>query len=305
MDLTTIIQVAIGMLFIWVILAMITSQVQEWISSILKWRAGMLEDSIGNMLGNKELRAQFYDHPLIQGLFTNHGQRKPAGIPDDKFALVVFEMLINAGQQGDQIKSTFESLKQGVNTLKDREGFTQIARSMDTLLLGIEEKADQTVDAVTEARHRMESWFNNAMERLIGAYKRRVQIVAIIAGVLIAVALNADSVAIANKLWIDPATRASAVAQAQNALDQADAANTSSTQAGDTAELQAAVSENIDQLQALSIPLGWSKENTPEDFNGWMVKFGGLLVSGAAAAQGAPFWFDVMRKLISRPKPAD
>jgi hypothetical protein len=41
--------------------------------------------------------------------------------------------------------------------------------------------------------------------------------------------------------------------------------------------------------------------------NGWgmLVKLFGYLLSGAAAAQGAPFWFDVLRKMVgSKPQPS-
>ena len=168
---------------------------------------------------------------------------------------------------------------------------------MDTLLLGIEEKADQTVDAVTEARRRMEGWFNDGMERLVGAYKRRVQIMAVIAGMLIAVVLNADSIAIVDKLWTDPLVRDALVASAAQSVVDADASNTgtgsesSETPATtpDTATTEAPtrneVTANVQKLEELSIPLGWSQENIPADTNGWLVKICGLLVSGAAAAQ--------------------
>ena len=35
MDITAIIQVAIGIIFVWIMLAVITSQIQEWVASIL------------------------------------------------------------------------------------------------------------------------------------------------------------------------------------------------------------------------------------------------------------------------------
>ncbi|MBK9928241.1 MAG: hypothetical protein IPP66_23500 [Anaerolineales bacterium] len=97
MDLTTIIQVAIGIIFVWVILAVITSQIQEWIASGLAWRASMLENAIEQMLGNPEVKNKLYNHPLIQGLYSSNGKRKPGGIPQDKFAMVLFEEVINSG----------------------------------------------------------------------------------------------------------------------------------------------------------------------------------------------------------------
>jgi hypothetical protein len=34
-------------------------------------------------------------------------------------------------------------------------------------------------------------------------------------------------------------------------------------------------------------------------FSGWALKIFGILITGIAAAQGAPFWFDVLKKLIN------
>jgi hypothetical protein len=292
MSINTIIQVAIGLFFIWIILAMITSQIQEWIASMLSWRAGMLEDAIGTLLGNQELRERFYQHPLIMALYTNHGRRKPGGIPDDKFALVVLEMLIESGKSGDEIRSTFGKLKEGIQTLKGREGFDRIASSLETLLIGIEERVDVTVDSFTETRKRVESWFNDSMDRLTNSYRRRVQIVAITVGILLASILNVDSIDIATQLWTDPLIRAAVVEQA----GQLDSNGQPSDQPMDPQD----ITDIVNQLDELAIPIGWTKENFPVDGYGWLVKFGGLIITAAAAAQGAPFWFDLMRKLLGR-----
>ncbi|HSM72160.1 MAG TPA: hypothetical protein VK851_11510 [Anaerolineales bacterium] len=292
MSINTIIQVAIGLFFIWIILAMITSQIQEWIASMLSWRAGMLEDAIGTLLGNQELRERFYQHPLIKAFYTNHGKRKPGGIPDDKFALVVLEMLIESGKSGEEIKSAFESLKEGIQSLKGQEGFDRIASSLETLLIGIEGRADATVDSFTEARKRVEGWFNDSMDSLTNAYRRRVQIVAITVGILLASVLNVDSIAIATQLWSDPLIRAAVVEQA----GQLDSTGQPSDQLMDPQD----VTDIVNQLEELAIPIGWTKENFPVDGYGWFIKIGGLLITAAASAQGAPFWFDLMRKLLGR-----
>src|ERR1044071_3287080 len=177
MDLSTIIQVAIGIVFVWVAMAIVTSQIQEWISSILAWRAQMLEDTIVGMLGDKDLTAKVYNHPLIKALWTNHGQRKPGGIPEDKFALVLFEAVMNANAATAEVKDSFLRFQQNVEMLKNSENheLQNFAISMDTLLIGIEHNAENAAAAITQARQRVESWFNNAMERVGGAYRRRVR----------------------------------------------------------------------------------------------------------------------------------
>lgn len=298
MDITVILQVAIGIIFVWVILASITSQIQEWAASIFAWRSNMLEDSIAQMLGDPDLKNKVYNHPLIKGLFTNRGKRKPGGIPQDKFALVLFDAVLNSGATAAEAKNTFENLKQNVEALKNKgesEDLKKFATAMDTLLIGIEEKADDTAHAITEARLRVESWFNNSMERLIGAYRRRIQIVGIVVGLVVSIALNVDSLAIINALWKDPVVRQAVVAQA----DKLPPPDTQSTQPPSIED----IAKNVNQLNVLSLPVGWSSKNIPTNAGGWASKFFGILLSGMAAAQGAPYWFDLMRKLISRNPP--
>jgi hypothetical protein len=296
MDISAILQVAIGIIFVWVMLAVITSQVQEWIASILAWRASMLEDTVVNMLGDPGLTQKIYNHPLIKGLWTNNGKRKPGGIPQDKFALVLFEAVMTADQTTAEIKDTFLRLKQNVVNLKASKNheLQKFATSLDTLMIGIEEKTDDATHAITETRLRVESWFNDSMERLGGAYKRRVQIIAIVVGIAISAILNVDTAAIVNTLWRDPAIRQAIVTEAS----QLPAPNTQ--QPGQPAPSAQEILKNMDQLNALSLPIGWSSKNIPSDSNGWAVKIIGILLSGMAAAQGAPYWFDLMRKLLNR-----
>jgi len=299
MDLTTIIQVAIGIIFVWVILAVITSQVQEWVASIFSWRATFLEDAVKQMLGNPEVKNKVYSHPLIQGLYTNDGKRKPAGIPQDKFALVLFEEVINSGITVADAKNTFDNLKKSVAALKAKgEGnpMTNFAKSLDTLLIGIEEKADDATHSITEARIRVESWFNDSMERLGGAYRRRMQITGLIVGITVAAVLNVDTGAIMTTLWKDPILR-------QAIVTQANQVQASDIQPGETAPTVEDIAKNAEKLNVLSLPIGWSAKNIPTTANGWVAKIVGILLSGMAAAQGAPYWFDIMRKLVTRNPP--
>src|SRR5689334_6723380 len=80
MDLGAIAQVAIGLIFVWIVLSLTTIQIQEWINTRLDKRARDMEDAIHEMLANPNLKAQFYDHPVIRGL-TAKKRKKPSRVP--------------------------------------------------------------------------------------------------------------------------------------------------------------------------------------------------------------------------------
>ena len=66
-------------------------------------------------------------------------------------------------------------------------------------------------------------------------------------------------------------------------------------------------------LTALNLPFGWTQcaappkagtlcvngTELPGDGLGWLAKLAGVFITGLAAMQGGPFWFDILGKLIS------
>jgi hypothetical protein len=301
MSLTVIIQVAVGIMFVWILLALITSQIQDWVAQLFKWKANLLEQTIQGLLsGDEALKAKFYSHPLIQGLHTDNGKRKPGGIPSDKFALVLMDVFMKAGSEKslfNEAEPTFEKLQKsisGMRALTDDSTVTKLAATMDTLLLDVKETVKKSDAGIAATRERLESWFDDSMDRLRGAYVRRMQSIAIIIGILLAAALNVDTLAIVNTLWNDPAARAALVEQANQLPD-----STGTTPAPGTTT-QEDILKAIENLQGLSLPIGWSQDTLPKTQDDWVSKIIGLLISGVAAAQGAPFWFDIMKKLLNK-----
>lgn len=297
MNIGTIIEVAIGVMFVWIMLAAVTSQVQDWVSQWLQWRPQLLEESIRNILADDELAHKFYDHPLIKSLHSQGGARKPSQIPNRQFASVIFDMVINAGTQesaGQDMQVALEKFRSNITAFRRNTGndLNNLAQSLDTILVDVSANVEKADQSLAEARTRIESWFNDSMDRLSGAYKRKAQAASLLIGVIIALVLNADSLAIANKLWSDPLVREAIVAQAEQYKPTEDQTGTNPEEA---------IAQSIGKLQGLSVPIGWTSDNMPKsgDVNGWLMKIGGIIMSGVAAAQGAPFWFDMMRKLLS------
>lgn len=68
MNLPLAIDVAIGLLFIYLTLSLLASEIQELISTILQWRAEHLKKSIENLLTDVKLADQLYTSSLIKAL---------------------------------------------------------------------------------------------------------------------------------------------------------------------------------------------------------------------------------------------
>src|SRR5512139_3021309 len=139
MDLGAVLEVAIGLIFVWIVLSLATIQIQEWISIRLDRRAKDLEASLHEMLANPNLKSQFYDHPIIRGLtarkrkkpstvpawfyrnplvrgFTREKRKLPSYIPARSFAQAIFDITMTAGTESSLIQ-------QGI--LKIRDDFQQ------------------------------------------------------------------------------------------------------------------------------------------------------------------------------------
>ncbi len=102
MYLQEILEVAIGLVFIWLVLSIAAMTIQEWIENILNGRAKDLENAIREMLNSRELAKNLYEHPLISSLYSapqnpRKKPRLPSYIPPNKFASALFELVVKAG----------------------------------------------------------------------------------------------------------------------------------------------------------------------------------------------------------------
>lgn len=112
MQFTTVLNVVIGLIFVWLVLSLAVMNIQEWIASKLRWRSTMLESTIRNLLADPGLTDQFYNHPLIRSLFSGYdGASKPSYIPSGQFTLTLFDIVINAGTEASLIQQQLYKLR--------------------------------------------------------------------------------------------------------------------------------------------------------------------------------------------------
>jgi hypothetical protein len=245
------------------------------------------------------------------------------------------ESIFNSLQQSEITReSTSDKVRLGIAAMAVTH--PRLKQILHALINGADDYLWQAENIMKQARENVEKWFDNSMDRLSGWYKRRAQLLAFTIGFVIAVFANVDSVLLANQLWRQPTLRdklelqaALLVLQNQNETEQEslDQAVLSSAEIGamslpigwigkpqainskglvnvsaDKSVACALIPKNGDDIYGFSITgRCYPIANAPfiYDLSGWLQKFLGLLITGLAAAQGAPFWFDVLKKVVN------
>lgn len=156
MNLGAILEVTIGIIFVWIVLSLTTIQFQEWISTRLDKRARDMEVAIHEMLANPNLKAQFYDHPVIRGLtakkrrkpsetprwyyrwpiirgFTKEKRRIPSYIPSQQFALTLFDIALTAGTESSVIQQGLLKIRDDLENEKRLTVYEAIIEELNLL----------------------------------------------------------------------------------------------------------------------------------------------------------------------------
>ena len=83
----------IGMVFVYLMLSLAVTALQEGLASLFRRRARTLASGIRNLLRDDALLESVYAHPLIQGLHLSKRQAQRMWSLDDRTADVIFSAL--------------------------------------------------------------------------------------------------------------------------------------------------------------------------------------------------------------------
>ena len=300
-----VLDVIVGLVFVYLLLSIICTSVNEMIVSLFSLRGRTLAKGIANLLADKQmngLEKLIYDHPLVQSLYR--GSRKPSFIPSHTFAQAFLDG-IAPGK--DDAKATMSDIRTAVNGLPDDSELKRI------LLVFLRQSGDD----FEKFQNNIETWFDDAMARVSGWYKRQSQIIILVLAFLITGITNADTLRIVTQLSADPALRAAVASQAKGFAGQRGneaiqppktagqdsspsagkdgGASTVQPQSSTTGDQQETLRKTLQSVQQTGIHFGW--ETMPEKWE-WVDKAIGLLLTAIAVSLGAPFWFDILDKVI-------
>ena len=307
---SSVVDVGIGLIFVYLILGLMCTTVNEWWAQFTEMRAKNLKAGIQGLLPG--LADEFYQHALVKSLSKSGAN--PSYIPARAFAFALLDLLAKKTPAA-AATTPLAAIKSSIASLPASD----TKQSLELLL----QHSDD--DLVVFQKH-VETWFDDAMDRVSGWYKKKSQILTALVAAGITIFANADSVQIARKLFLNPTLRDKIVQEA--------AAQSKQPQ-GQSQEAQGLTPQEKADLGELT---GWSTEfksfhrlqatqaNKPssqiiaagndDSFPGldfitqqgvfwpwlWTIVPGhllGWLLTAIAVSLGAPFWFDTLNKFMN------
>jgi len=324
---SAVLDVAIGVIFGFLAVSLITSAAVEALNSACKWRSSTLLSGIKSLVNDPTctaLAAELYQHAAInpRGSVANPLTNKPAYIDKTQFAAAFLDITGLSGASPGLAPgpAAVTALTTAITTK-----FAGAAANpqMQQMLTGMVQRANGDIDAVKKD---LASWFDNAMDRVSGAFKRWTQLLSVVIALAIAVLFNVDAFHVASGVWKQPTLSAQlkVPAAAQLVLPASAPADAHGITQAQMEAAALAMSEVLDQ----KLPLGWAPGHflqlqvpdptaagkPPVWVNVWesdagLRTFCGWLVTAFATLFGAPFWFDVLQGFVrlkgAGPSPAE
>jgi hypothetical protein len=303
LDLTGLpaLDLALGLAFIFFLVASLAATIQELIASFLGLRARTLEQGLRSLLEDPKegwkYVDRFYDHPLIASLY-----RTPSVFDKPKAE--------GTDEKGrNERKGKRGPIKRAAAFVVPTRGPSYISpRSFALIVLGdhaggaLPEAVQQRIaplvaDAAGAAetlRTNLEAFYDDTMARVSGWYKRKTQIMLIVIGALLVPAVNVNTLTMAERMWKDETVRSAVVAQAQAVASATP--DPAQPKAPATQRLTDAA-DDVDKVVKVGIPMGWRGEAVPRGAGEIVTAIGGWVLTILAISLGAPFWFDTLGRL--------
>ena len=309
---TPAMDVAIGLILMYLMLSLLCTVVNEFIATKLSLRSKSLAAAIEQLIDDKTLRDTFYKHGVIAGAMevTRPGTQSTVSAVISIASTITdgLKRMIGRGPAAPpppaNQKANHPSYLAGstvalaligsLDPATPLPGVAEIKKAALALPAGTVRDALLSNlmvanDDVDKLRTSIAIWYDDSMERLSGAYKRQLKWITMLIGLAVAVAFNADSLKVATTLWNDPDRRALVVEGATKVIQ-----GTAETLRPLPIGWNCAAAEPA--KPGATTPSAW-KCATMEPPK--TMQIAGWLLTAAALSLGAPFWFDLLSKFMN------
>lgn len=329
MDILKAIDIALGMIVVYLVFSLGVTAFNEIVASFLSSRAKWLQRGVAALLTQSSPKGAafplastdaFFRSPFIAMLGSNSGE-------DKRFAAsyippwTMLQGLLDAFNNGKT--EALESIAAIESAAKRLPEGAPIRAAVESLIA-------QASGDMEKFRTLVDKWFADFDEQVRSWYRQKTQYVLVLLSAIVAGALNLDTIQLVRQLSVDDKTRSALVVKAVDASSKADLRllldkttldaaekELSALQAEPTpanekveaarkrlseeqAKYDKAGADLIKGLSTDGLQLGWSAVAVGAmGLYEWAQKLIGLLLSAAALSLGAPFWFDLLKKVAS------
>ena len=299
--------VALGLSFIFFLFSVLVSTTSEMILSWSNARGKMLWKAVAHMLPegmrNNTLVPldDFVQHPLMAAMHRNPPgdssiKNFPSYLSNTQFSQVLMDILETKGT-GAGAETRWEQVRAGINRLDEGAGgpLQALSRDAERNLLPGQEPTGVFQFLVGQ-------WFEAMMDRSTGWYKRMTQVWNFSIGLALAIACNLNVIAATRALSTNDELRTAFVQKAEASV-QAQTELATKMGVTESQEARALFNEAVKEISSAGFPVGWNTTTADawrkHPISTFFESILGWLMAGAAAALGAQFWFDLMKKIIN------
>lgn len=309
-----ILEVAIGLFFIFLLLSLVASAIREMIEAWLKTRSADLHRGVRELLGGDDgLTEDLYKHPLVQSLYLDAYEvprfartTLPSYIPSANFALALLDLAARPPASAAAPGTPEPPLSlAGLQSSVQKVTNPAVRRVLQIAV-------DRAEGDFARAQANVEAWFNSSMDRVSGWYKRRTQYILFGIGLVVAVVAHVDTIATARYLYHNDIARSAIAVRAEVLTAAMNKEGGAPDTVSDT--LRRRVTAELDSLKAAGLPIGWRTRTAADSTAGTLSNvlptsveevgsafqrhILGWLLTAFAISLGAPFWFDVLNKVM-------
>lgn len=288
MSIPQILEVAIGLIFVYYVLGSVVSTITQWINEALETRGKALERYLVKIVGDTKVE-DLVKLPQLQALrpirYKNFLSVFGAATEAKKIEKIPVAILVDAyfdfvGLTANK-EVNLRQLAELVDKLPDSEGKQAFIQWIQQGVTGIE-----------DLRKRTTAYFSGMMEQAAATFRANARSFVIILSAAVTILFGTDSIQLAKTLWSNAELRALAAAKAEMVVAQEGA--------------DASIDDLIKDLGDLTIKIGWWQTERPADgadAMAWitfvLLKVLGLGLTAAAVSQGSSFWYDLLKKITS------
>jgi hypothetical protein len=155
---------------------------------------------------------------------------------------------------------------------------------------------------------KLNGWFDQTMDRVTDVFTLRARLMTVLVAIILAFALQLDSISLINRLSLDDQTRNALVAQAIDIGDDVGSGSgppqrSARVEAATLAEVIGKVTDDpgirdLASLRLIDVPSsvsGWKERWQRDSQRGQLP---GILLSAALLSLGAPFWYELLKNLV-------